>query len=183
MPKQKTCVVWNENTPCTNKKRAPTHRSKNAKTKLNHTTHTVLSKYHKNILHSRHLACARHFVASHCTIPPKRKNNYLGTKLKVCANTKILTSFFAKSHQTIPCKTALVTTNEMAPCTNKKFKKLASHGYIAQCHHTHASFFMTAIVPRSAHESVCASALEQTRIRMKWIRSNAHTHGLQCVWL
>ena len=41
--------------------------------------------------------------------------------------------------------------------------------------------FANETMPRSSHESPCASARGQTRIRMTSISSNTQTHGFQCL--
>ena len=129
----KKCVLWNGKTPCTNEKTSSNSHTQNRHGEVKPQP-TALSKYNKGVLHTPHFACTRQFAASHWTIPPKRTKQFFIHEQNYARTQRFEQASSNNRIKRIPCKTALVTTNETAPCTNNKFQKLAFNNYIARCY-------------------------------------------------
>ena len=84
--------------------------------------------------------------------------NYSDAKKNYARTQKIEQVFSNNRLKRMPCKTASVTTHEMASCTHKKLNKWALNNYIARCHQKSTSSL--------SYESPCVSARGQTRVRM-----------------
>ena len=69
---------------------------------------------------SRLHAAIRRFTLNN---PIKKQNNYSDTKKGYVRTQRFEQVSSTNRFKRVPCKTALVITNEMAPCTNKKLKK------------------------------------------------------------
>ena len=89
---------------------------------------------------SRLHAAIRRFTLNN----PIEKKKQLFWYEKNYARTQRFEQVFSNNRlKRMPCKTAFVTTHEMASCTHKKLNKWALNNYIARCHQKSTSFLRT----------------------------------------